>query len=220
MAEIRIGRTLYPSKKAVKERARDILKANQKGRTLRGTDLDFVSALLDLHPHRDKKIGIGVSSLYVRPAPGDAPGGSYCFWIRRKDGTSTDFSYHACLRPVDPDAYHRADVLRAMREAVVGQVVSFGTNESHVDHVIPFIELAGAFLEAAGLEWAEVGVVCSGDGSTGRRLEAGGLRERWANFHEKLAVLRNVSVTTNLTRKRLKWKSYIYVREDCLEETP
>lgn len=55
-------------------------------------DFKFVAALLDRHVDPNKRYSnVG---LFVAPAP-DHP--SYCFHVRREDGTTTDFGVGACL---------------------------------------------------------------------------------------------------------------------------
>lgn len=56
-------------------------------------DQRLLGELLALHPRAAEKVGPGVEHFYVA----GAAYGSRCFYVKRTDGTRTDFSYLKCL---------------------------------------------------------------------------------------------------------------------------
>jgi len=68
---------------------------HEPGRDLRGEDFRLVRALLEHHPERQAKVGVGVSCLKVDASLHDS--GSRCFWVVRVDGSAEDFSLRKCL---------------------------------------------------------------------------------------------------------------------------
>ena len=98
------GGRAYPSKKAVKDRCRDLLGLTAP---FSEEDSSFLADLLALHPEADEKVGCGVVRFY---ADGDG-WGKVCFWLERLDGGKTDWSFLACLDPPT----HVDEVRAAMR---------------------------------------------------------------------------------------------------------
>lgn len=92
---VALGGVRFPTKKKALEHIRSILYSYKIGQTV--TDPEHTAVLNDLlarHPEREDKVGSGVVAFFV----GD--GGEYggqCFWVRRTDGTTEDFSFVRCL---------------------------------------------------------------------------------------------------------------------------
>jgi len=82
------GPFAFNSKAAVKVKAREVREATETGNQLIGDNLAFLTELLHCHISAKEKIGSGIKSIYVDSAP-DWEG--TCFWVRRTDGTTTDF---------------------------------------------------------------------------------------------------------------------------------
>ena len=67
---------------------------------LENDELEILLDALERHPESDEKIGCGVSAVYVAATsfPYNKRGGySYCFHVKRMDGSEEDFSYRACF---------------------------------------------------------------------------------------------------------------------------
>lgn len=58
-------------------------------------DMGIIMEILKKHPEADKKIGVGVDSIFV--AATSFPN-SCCFHVKRIDGSEEDFSYRMCLK--------------------------------------------------------------------------------------------------------------------------
>lgn len=205
----------FPSKAHAARDFQDILHRYKIGETLCPVDRDMVLALLELHPERDAKVGCGVLSVQVEAALY----GSRCFWVTRTDGSRTDFSYRACLRP--PTAYEQA--MAALRHEVEMQIYDFRaksfrsglcicavtgvelrSDEAHVDHVIPFLDLAKQWAELTGRDLDKLEVNPTTDGCLVTYLTDGDAARSWSSFHQQNAKLRIVSRIANLSLLRRK----------------
>jgi len=209
---IDVGGEAFATKKALEERCRLVLYRSPLGDPLSADDFAFMRALLEHHDDADAKIGCGVASMQVRRDPY----GGQCFWLRRIDGTQTDFSFRSCIRPKAPEADFRAACRRAITEqildfkkfafsnghdvcAVTGVRVT--ADDCHVDHAPPatFLALLSKFVELRGLVVAAVKIAGHEDGSTEKRIVDHSLREDWQMFHRDHAVLRITTAHANLS---------------------
>ena len=214
---ILIGSRFYRTKAAATEAVREVLHRYPPGAMLTGEDADFVADLLDRHPERDLKVGVGVASFHVQR---DGWGG-VCFGLTRTDGTRTDFGgISKCLEPPSPEARARA----AFRNEVTSQVIAFRdgmreehgsfvrcavTNaliqidDAHVDHADPTFEaLLAGFLPTRGLALGVVDVQPTRDNETMALLADRALAKAWFDYHHTHKKLRIVSRYANLSLLR------------------
>lgn len=202
----------YASKSAVKKRASELLRAVGP---VAETHYGFLLALLNRHPDATQKIGCGVASFDVRV---NRPFPTQGFWIRRRDGSETDFSYLECLSPSNA----RRKVHSALRRLVVDQVLdakraAFAAGEvrcpvtddvlgedCHIDHEPPwtFEAIADAFIADNGGSADAIALEPTADGSLEDRLVDRELAERFRDYHAKVAVLRPLSRRANLSLLR------------------
>jgi len=119
----------------------------------------FFRDLIERHPRRDEKIGVGVEAFYILQNPCNRK--AMTLMVERSDGSRIDFSWLTCVDGKDKST--KADLLAAMRSAVMSQVLDFrGAHfsgfcqecskeidmaESNVDHVDTFKILADRFLD-------------------------------------------------------------------------
>ncbi|HUK69049.1 MAG TPA: DCL family protein [Streptosporangiaceae bacterium] len=199
-------------KTQAKVRCRAIVAATPDGHVVTGDDALFVAWLLDRHPCAGEKTGPGVAGFTTQTTEMGTRG----FVVHRTDGTSTDFSYYACITAPD----HPAIVRSAMRRAIAGQVIEFkqaaqdqgplvcavtgvplSREAAHVDHAPPvFTALADEWAAAAG-GYAAVVLSRSADGQIGRRLSPAD-EASWTEFHRARARLRITSRLANLSLLR------------------
>jgi hypothetical protein len=113
--KITLGNTTFPSKRAAD---RHLLTIINKGNGYVVTEEEFsvLNDLLNRHPEAESKRGCGVSTFIVDRAPDHA--WQSCFHVVRIDGSSTDFSRHACLKPDNS----RTEVLRCLRDVVAEDI--------------------------------------------------------------------------------------------------
>lgn len=213
---IEIAGEVFRTKTAVKERARDVLNRESIGDTVDGEDLSFLAGLLERHPHAAQKIGPGLVAIFVGTPPGWPS--QRCFWLRRTDGTETDWSFIECINA----SSQRAKFLSACRRAVSSQVIAFKFSQSvkdddwmtcpvtgelitvkasHVDHMAPmtFLALVDRFLQESGIDLETVRLEGIEDQETDDRFADQSLADRWAEFHRQHARLRLVSRRANLS---------------------
>lgn len=149
-----IGAHTFSGKDKIREHARRILDRHEPESPISGPAAAFLKELLARHPNYGRKVGVGVREIFVRINWKAEGYENRCFWIRREDGTETDFSYTECIWPTD----HRKKFLIACRNAIREQVREFrdgerarlgkiatcpvtgrefAVDEAHVDHVHP-----------------------------------------------------------------------------------
>lgn len=211
---ILIGDRCFPTKAAATKVCQAILYKYPLGATVDLDDALFLRDLLALHRQAVSKIGCGVASFQV-----EDNGPTRGFWVTRTDGTRTDFSFPSCLSPPSRET----EALRGFRSEVRDQIVSFRasafsttwqvqcvltgqwvtSDQAHVDHAIPFLDLVVRFLGLVGLDLGAVPVNPTTDGNTETRLLDRELAQSWAEFHRVNAQLRIVSAQANLRRKRV-----------------
>lgn len=207
---INIGGMLYPTKKAAAEAIRVVLYAYPIGATVDAVHADFLARVLDHHPERDEKVGVGVASFQVEQNEG-----SRGFWLTRVDGSRTDWSFLSCLRP----ASHRDNALAGFREAIRDQIFEFKRrafsateelvcpvtgdrvrfDDCHVDHELPFLDIVDWYLRAIHADFGDIAVKPGVDGSTRTELADDDIRRGWQVVHAEMAKLRIVSKRANLS---------------------
>jgi len=188
------------------------------GNYLKENDLQFVVALLDMHPRATEKIGTGVVAIKVRMTgseSGTNKKSTPCFFIEYVDGTEVDFSFYKCLnRPNNAKETSRRR-LSAYRDAVDEQILAFKSRPAlecglcgkhlegtfHIDHETPFINLVREF------ETCEGELPCDFDfhpitNHAMFRAVDHNFAWRWQRFHEQKARLRKACARCNLMRPR------------------
>jgi hypothetical protein len=93
--ETTINGIVFESKKTAYEYVRSIRDKHRPGQPLRGDDFAFVLSLLRGHPNYFEKAGVGIKDLYVHKGVGYKK--ANCFYLKRADDTSTDFSARKCI---------------------------------------------------------------------------------------------------------------------------
>jgi hypothetical protein len=181
-------------------------------------DEDTVELLLGVvaaHPQSRQKAGVGITGFFVARSP-EYP--SRCFYLRRIDGTETDFSWNEAISPTQP-------LLRlkmACRNAIYGQKKEYKDTEwpmhvdgtktcpitgeefdrdtAHVDHQPPqtFSKLVDDWMNEEGVALGDVGIDHIGDMMCVDTFQDDAQRDSWRSFHSKHAILRLVSATGNL----------------------
>jgi len=210
---IKIGNKKFPSKKAAKDDVRNIIDRYDPDSDLLGNDLSFINDLLTNHPESEQKIGCGISRIYVRISPQNKK--NKAFFLERNDGTSTDFSWIACI---DGDN-QRKEVFDAFRNAVACQIKNFKLHKlqtdqicpytdeklhkdnTHVDHQAPFTfkVLVENFLNNECMKFLDVAITEPEDNQFTTYLTNKNFSRRWEQFHKKNAKLRLISKKGNLS---------------------
>ena len=85
----------FPKKGAASEFFSDMLRRYAPGDRVKDVDAADLVSLLDRHPNRVEKIGVGIDHFEVQAADY----ATQCFRVVRSDGTWARFSYKACISP-------------------------------------------------------------------------------------------------------------------------
>lgn len=213
---MQVGNLAFPTKKAAKDFVREIISKHDAGNSLEGDDFSFISDLLAIHPESEQKIGCGISRIFVGL---DAQyQKNKCFYLGRKDGSSTDFSWVACidgrnLRRETFDAFRSAikyqiDHFKA-EHIPVGLVCPY-TNENlhngnaHVDHESPltFYALVSDFIKTESIGLADVVISEPEDNQFTASLVDERFMARWQQYHQRTARLRVISKAGNLSHAK------------------
>jgi hypothetical protein len=205
-----------PTQNEMRERIRKILYSYPEGIPLAAGDREFMLGILGNHPTAEAKIGCGVASIVVRINPVFRQ--QRGFWVVRKDGSETDFSFEKCLRHPAPEQRLKAaarvavapSVIRFKRDFFNAYPVAFcpvtgeplGPGDCHIDHAPPmtFEAILARFLEESGLTSEQIKVSGPGqDGRIGCEIEDPEIRGKFILFHDRVASLRVVSKRANLS---------------------
>ncbi len=217
---LEIGGLSFPTKSTAADHFRKMLYRHEIASQIPDPDATELNWLLERHPEFRDKLGGGIEHFSVR----NALYGTRCFEIVRKDGSTTDFSFHSCVGGKAPSPLAEAitalraevaeDILQKKREwfaahrdaegkvpcAITGARIAI--EEAHADHAPPrsFGTLAIAFLEARGIDPGTGFVTPPGDNQYQPRVVDRTLAEEWRAYHHKLAVIRVVLKGANLGR--------------------
>jgi hypothetical protein len=147
------------SKAELKRRASAILNSHKRWDRLTDDENAFMSELLAMHPNAVEKAGPGVQNIFI----GRDAYGRNCFWIKRVDGTETDFSY---LRCIDGDDSLYSKFSKACRMAIVDQVLDVAQPGEHVHHdAKQFAEIVNEFIKEYEIDLSTIAYI-DGDGMT------------------------------------------------------
>lgn len=210
-----IGDEVFKTKKAIKQRCREIISNG-----VQPDDIAFLNGLICRHPDAPQKIGSGIKSFFVGQAPikntWQNTKASRCLNIERVDGTTTDFSFYACI--TEPSKQTQLNL--ALRRCVDDQILKFkhdsflkGYNHcaitgdaldyqsAHVDHAEPrFIDIVKSWMIDRELKPDDI-KLGHADNTTAW-IEDDELSKDFSEFHRLHANLRMTTASANLTRKR------------------
>jgi hypothetical protein len=212
-----INGEVFKTKKALRERIISIRDSYPDDERLNKEDFDFMREVLEHHESAPIKIGCGVSEIYPRTNPIYKK--NRCFYLKRTDGTETDFSFLMCLT----SEKNSDKVKNAFRKAVAPYIIEFkncifklcgepipcqitkeymySNSNCHVDHAKPntFLKIVEDFCKEENLDIEKIKVISSNDGMIGNEIEDKSIKEKFISFHNKRAKLRLVSTTANLS---------------------
>jgi len=207
----------FKTKKELTQFVRTILYGAAPEMPLGEVEQAFLLALLKRHKYAAKKVGCGIAMFFVRV---NATWGSNnrCFWLRRVDGTETDFSFLECITPTPL----RAEFMRACRHTISQQVIDFkgsqklvlgpmmvcpvtgeriAIDDAHVDHTPPqtFQAIVDAFVAQYQIDVDLVPIIADRDEQLANEFADLAMADLWATFHQQNARLRLISREANLS---------------------
>ncbi len=212
----KIGPHVFSSKERIREHASRILRRQTPEQPIEGVEREFLMALLLSHSRATRKIGPGVATLFVRTHSVWGGKDDRCFWLRRTDGSETDWSFRECIWPTD----HRSEFIRACRTAIVPQIVAFRKRmreqlgetavcpisgqefqvmEANVDHQHPntFEAIVDQFIDEHSIDISSTEIASGNDGQLQDRFSDPMIERSWIVFHADRAVLRMLPAKVN-----------------------
>ncbi|MBQ3358481.1 MAG: DCL family protein [Microbacterium sp.] len=182
----------------------------------------LLTEALDRHPDSQDKIGVGIDYFYVGKTSQDKSAfvreDARGFWIRRKDGSTEDFSYQTCIKGRSA----KNDAKDAMRQAVLGArlayregryaggatVTSFlsgmpiaKASDAQTIYVSPeWGQLTYRFAESQG-GWDKIDVD-PGSAQAGGRFADPVVEQAWLDFHRDHANLQLATASEAAQRTR------------------
>ena len=216
---VTIGSNEFKFQKDALEFYKEILTRVRANAEIKGEDHEHLLALIERHPDAVQKIGVGITYFYKAPTEM----GTSCFWIHRIDGSKTDFSYLSAVTAKSKSLYQKfADACRhAVRNDLRKTKEEFFKNhadekgciecevsgnkitiyESHLDHKKPltFQVIVITFIHANQIEINNEMLSLSVDGQFETEFLDLSLKEKFREFHHRVAQLRIINPKANLS---------------------
>ena len=220
---IEINDKLFKTKKSAEDFIRTILYKYPLNSCLVGDDLTFICSLLEMHPNKEEKVGVGIKSIIVEKDT--TFNKTTHFSIIRTDDSKIDFSLGKCLTPSlnEPIRLFHLSARRAIADQVIsfrnksfadainnnGEIVcvisgvSVAKNTSNIDHAPPntFHSIVSDFISLNNINVNTIEYIETPDG-IGREFSDSNLKDNFSDYHRRVAKLRILSPWANLTQKR------------------
>lgn len=224
---IQILNNTFRTKKEAEDFTRVILYKYSFGEPLQGSDLDFISELLERHPDSELKKGVGVKSIIVRPDEKYDRTRHFC--IERLDNTTIDFSFKKCFsdNPNNPEKLFKAAARRAVEKEIIyffnayfakvqdsdGKVQCALTGElvdkdnATVDHTPPdtFDKIVNDFIAQNNIDFNTIEFTSGDTYKIGKAFADENLVKEFATYHKQFSKLRITTRTANLKQKKKNW---------------
>lgn len=218
-----LGHRSFQTNKDAQDYFRGEIRKRQVGEVITNDDDFFrdVRSLIDRHPERDQKVGVGIEAFIVTLDENR----NKMLWLRRNDGSSTDFSYLACIRgtgkslhsqfndaarlAISPDIKEcKEDYFQRYSNSSgqspcqqTGKLMAIG--EAHVDHhPVAFKELVQSFLSQTNIVPSREILSAPADEQTATTFTCDTTATLFIKYHRENATLMVVHKSVNLTRKR------------------
>ncbi len=216
---IKIGSMEFPFKKDALAFFKEMLSRYRNNQDVNEDDTDMLYALIERHPESLQKIGCGIKKFYK--ALTDK--GTSCFWLKRTDGTVTEFSYPSAVNAKGKSLLQefseacRESVGQSLEEAKKrffeqygdkdGKVecevtgVKIATYESHLDHKKPmtFQVIVQTFIAGRGIKLDRSMLSIPQDNQFVATFEDRDIEKAFREYHGKVAQLRIISAKKNLS---------------------
>ena len=200
MAAIQVGKKIYPSKEAVKQKIRKLVESVNLEEPLDAENHEFVHDIFKMHPESYMKQASGIDYFFVRENKRYG-GKSKGFWLKRPDGKEIDFSWVEALTPKT----HKQKVMYAMRGAIQDQLyqkkrtyfavanrfrikprcelsfkpITFTNCDCH--HIRNLYDIVDEFIQG---DWDSVEIVSGSDEAKfGCCLADEEFKEKWQEYH-------------------------------------
>jgi len=163
-----------------KKKCQEILK---KG-IISEEDTTFLLKLIEGHPDYDSKVGCGIEGFCIKRTYWN----NNCFFIKRLDGTETDFSYSVCLKPRS----HIQKVKAACRTAITKDMMIVSRPGYIAHHETPFKEIFERWISKKDIEKLEMNE--SKDNCITTSFKDESITKDFRDFHNSIAKIKEVTI--------------------------
>lgn len=212
---LHIGRKIFASKAAAERHIREMFWRYPPMGELTGEDLEFVLALIEMHPSRNLIHDCGIRSIHIQPVPFHEHD-QRRFLVKRTDSSWHDFAWRNALSPRSPQkqlaAVLRHEIHPQTREfkqrEFRGQCETCATplalEDCVVDHAKPvtFERLMADWLQTLRLTPNDIDIVKCKGYEEWSHMEDPALTQSWIEYHEINARLRCVCRRCNQSTLR------------------
>jgi len=205
----------FKTKQKLREYIRQIRDQYADYDPLNNFHLKFMSELLMRHEDPYRKIGCGILSMYVKTNP--IFKNNRGFYIKRIDGSETDFSFEICLKNETRLQKFKQAARTAISEDIIGFKKAFFRNHTspicevtgelltskncHVDHAPPntFEQIIKRFIEDNHVNIETINLLDSEDNRIRNEFADKEFEHQFILYHNELANLRVISRLANLS---------------------
>lgn len=190
----------FSSLTAARAYAKSILDKHNSGDFLNEEENAFLKAAIALRgvEKLKEKIGSGIERIFI----GYNGSGDKAFFIRRTDGSETDFSYIKCFTKQSVFADFSTACRNAIKEDKAALKTGLGYDQYDVHHnCIDFKTIVQTFIEDKHIDITMVEFL-SGDRIEGRHFKDERLASAFREFHSRFASLEVLPKTDHKTRHK------------------
>jgi len=146
-------------------------------------DEKFLFELIQNHPDYDLKAGCGIVDFFIKKTQWNNNG----FYIRRLDGTETDFSYLVCLNP----RTKLQKIKTACRSAIAEDMMSISRRGYIAHHETPFKDIFNLWIKNKDIEQLEINETIDNSVITSFKDEK--VAEDFRTFHNSIASVKEIT---------------------------
>jgi len=169
----------FKTKISKKKKCQELLKLKE----INKEDKLFLFELIKEHPRSELKIGSGIDYIFIKKNEW----GINSFFIKRIDGSETDFSYNQCLLP----RTHLQEVKMACRSSIAEEMILSSRKGYISHHKIPFIIIFNLWFKEKKLE--DLKIEDSKDNCVKVEFKDKEIAKDFRNFHNSFAEIEEVT---------------------------
>lgn len=147
-------------------------------------DKKFLLKLLENHPNYDLKLGCGILEIFIKKTCWNNNG----FYIKRVDGTETDFSYLACLNPKSK----LQNIKTACRSSIAEDMMNISRRGYIAHHVVPFIDIFNLWIKDKNID--EIELTGTEDNCVVTCFKKEELSKDFRIFHNSISEIKEVTL--------------------------
>jgi hypothetical protein len=184
MANYIFGEKQFSSLKKAMGHAQTILNKGNLGDTVEKEDFEFLLDALKKNGQEGiRKIGVGVTKITIETNDWGKRG----FYLRRKDNSSTDFSFtKVFMGPKAKKNAKKRDFIEACRTAILPDK-PYKSEHSEYHHIKPFNEIVEEFIKIKNIDIRKIECSGHGDNQEKRKFLDSKIESEFRAFHNLIA---------------------------------